>query len=561
MDKAAKIAILLSATDKMSRVVDQATKNSSKALSKFQKKADSMGASMQKFGTKAMAAGGTIGAGLFGIAKSTAEYGDNVIKTAQKVGFGVEEYQKLAYAAKYAGVEQNALTSTLNIFNKSAIAAAKGSKESLKAFNAMGISAKDISDNMKSPEVLIKKIAENISKMPDGMDKSALAMKLFGRSGSELIPLLNSGASGLEAMGTEAVKMGIVTEDVAKLSEEFNDNLSRIGDASSGVSRQLGSVLLPKLNELILKVIPIIQGIKTWISDNKELTVTILKAATGTAGVLSVMGAFVLVAGTVIRTVGIMSGVFSFLGGIMTSVRSGMALFTIQYYALTVAQKVSAAAQWLWNAAMTANPIGFIIAGIAALIGVVMLCWNKFAGFRAFLKTMWDTLKGFGNVIKDYIIDRITGLLKGISGLGEAIALLFQGEFSKAWQTGKQAVINISGVEATRKAVGGIVGVTEGIPAKLDYHLTREEAIQAQKENTHQVTDRNANIESRLAPVSSSALNTNSNTINYNPQITVRGNASKEDMKKVLKENQTEFEKFIKDYFEKQKRLGYNPAY
>ncbi|MFT4221882.1 phage tail tape measure protein [Dysgonomonas sp.] len=560
MDKSVKIAMLLSATDKMSRIVDQATKNSSKALTKFQKKADSMGAGMQKFGTKAMAIGGAIGTGLFGIAKSTANYGDEVYKTSQKVGINVEEYQKLAYAARYAGVDQDKLTSALNIFNKSAVAATKGSKESLQAFNAMGISAADIGNNMKSPEVLIKKIAENISKMPDGMDKSALAMKLFGRSGSELIPLLNSGAVGLEEMGNEAVKMGIVTEDIAKLSEEFNDNLERIGDASNGVSRQLGSVLLPKLNELVLKIIPIIQSIGSWVKDNKELTITILKVATAATAILTAMGAFTIVAGTVIRTTVIITKIFSFLGGIITAVRSGMLLFTAQYYALTIAQKVSTAAQWLWNAAMTANPIGLIIAGIAVLIGVVVLCWNKFAGFRAFLKTMWDTIKDFGNILKEFVIDRIKGILKGISGLGEALALLFQGEFKAAWETGKQAVIDISGVEDVKKALSAGSDVAGNFGNRLDYHNIREESIQAGKENVSPVADRNANIESRLTPVSSSSLS-NNNTISYNPQITVQGNANKDDISKALKENQTEFERFIEDYFEKKRRTGFNPAY
>jgi len=54
---------------------------------------------------------------------------------------------------------------------------------------------------------------------------------------------------------------------------------------------------------------------------------------------------------------------------------------TVATWASVVASKAAAAAQWLWNAAMTANPIGLIIVGIAALIAIVVL-----------LVKHWDTV-------------------------------------------------------------------------------------------------------------------------------------------------------------------------
>jgi hypothetical protein len=58
----------------------------------------------------------------------------------------------------------------------------------------------------------------------------------------------------------------------------------------------------------------------------------------------------------------------------------------------------------------------------------------------------------FGVIIKDFIIDRIKGLISGIAGLGKTIGLLFKGEFSQAWETGKQAVRDMSGLDAAKKA-------------------------------------------------------------------------------------------------------------
>lgn len=255
----------------------------------------------------------------------------------------------------------------------------------------------------------------------------------------------------------------------------------------------------------------------------------------------------------------------------MTVVKTAQVAMTLAQLTGTGATAGLTTAQLLLNAAMTANPVGAIIVGITVLIGVVMLLWNKFAGFRAFIKTMWDTLKAFGNIIKDYIVDRITGLLRGISGLGEAIALLFRGEFSQAWEKGKQAADDIVGFSATKKAAANYMATQKGIADRWAYHSAREESIQQQKEaednrllNPKSASDimkeNSAAMKAETVPASA-VTNNNAPNISYNPQITIQGNANKEDIKKTLKENKDEFENFIDDYFEKKRRTGFNPAY
>ena len=125
---------------------------------------------------------------------------------------------------------------------------------------------------------------------------------------------------------------------------------------------------------------------------------------------------------------------------------------------------VATAAQWAWNAAMTANPIGLIIVGIAALVGVVALCWNKFEGFRRVVFQGWEMLKLFGNTIKTYVIERFKGLLSGITGIGKALMHFFKGEWSEAWQVGKQAAKDLVGVDAAKNAVKNL---KEGTPKAL----------------------------------------------------------------------------------------------
>ena len=112
---------------------------------------------------------------------------------------------------------------------------------------------------------------------------------------------------------------------------------------------------------------------------------------------------------------------------------------TIALYGLVGAAKIAIAVmkvwegvQWLLNIAMNANPIGIVITVIAALVAAVVYCWNKFAGFRAFILTMWDVFKGFGEIIKTFVIDRFKELLGGLGDLGNALLKLFSGDWKGA---------------------------------------------------------------------------------------------------------------------------------
>jgi len=119
----------------------------------------------------------------------------------------------------------------------------------------------------------------------------------------------------------------------------------------------------------------------------------------------------------------------------------------------TAASKAAAAGQWLWNAALSANPIGLVIAGVAALVAGVVWAWNEFEGFRMAVMGVWEVMKLFGQVIQDLVIQRIKGMLSGITGLGSALMKFFTGDWQGAWEAGKQAVTDLSGIEAGSEAL------------------------------------------------------------------------------------------------------------
>ena len=139
------------------------------------------------------------------------------------------------------------------------------------------------------------------------------------------------------------------------------------------------------------------------------------------------------------------------------------------------------AVQTMLNLVMTANPIGLIIVGIGALIAVIVYCWNKFAGFRAFLITMWDTMKQFGNIIKEYVVNRIKEMIAGLGKIAGALVKLFKGDFSGAFSDFKSGVGNLMGKDSATKAFKASKEVVHNIKGEWQKNLKKEEAKDAKK--------------------------------------------------------------------------------
>ena len=110
-------------------------------------------------------------------------------------------------------------------------------------------------------------------------------------------------------------------------------------------------------------------------------------------------------------------------------------------------------AQNLLNKAMYTNPIGLVIGGVVLLIGVMKYAYNHFGKFRGIIDGSWAALKGFGKMIKDYVITRFKELLSGITGIAKAIRHFLKGEWKQAWEAGKGAVGDLVGVGSKKQLI------------------------------------------------------------------------------------------------------------
>ena len=203
------------------------------------------------FGTAVGVATAAAATALAVMVKQSIDAMDNMSKLAQSTGVAVEELSALAYAADLSGVSEDALGTSLVKLTKNMSDAAQGTGEAQKAFDALGISVKNADGSLKGADDVLGEIAGKFAQYRDGAEKTALAVSLFGRSGADLIPLLNSGAEGLAEMTAEAEELGLTfDQQTGKAAEAFNDNLSRLNAVKKGLVNRITAELLPSLVNL-----------------------------------------------------------------------------------------------------------------------------------------------------------------------------------------------------------------------------------------------------------------------------------------------------------------------
>ena len=129
-----------------------------------------------------------------------------------------------ASLTEQSGADMETLEAGLRRMQKVVVEAADGSEAARDTLQKLGIAVGDL--KALTPDEQFKLIADKLSKIENPALRAALAMDIFGKSGTKLLPLMNDGAAGIEALQEKARRLGLTisTED-AQAAEEFGDTL------------------------------------------------------------------------------------------------------------------------------------------------------------------------------------------------------------------------------------------------------------------------------------------------------------------------------------------------
>jgi len=203
-------------------------------------------------------------------------------KLSRQTGIAADSLQSYVNAGKLAGVEQATIEKGLRRLAQSMREADQGVATYADAYKALGVSVRDSDGNLKESEVVLAEIANEFKGMRNGATKAALAMEIFGRSGAQLIPMLNEGGEALERWNYET------SAGFSQNAEYFNDQITMLGFGFDGFRKQLADALLPTLNELVGVFQEIFDSENDWTGLFKVIEVAIRSVA------FAIMGAIAL---------------------------------------------------------------------------------------------------------------------------------------------------------------------------------------------------------------------------------------------------------------------------
>ncbi|AOZ05966.1 hypothetical protein [Cupriavidus malaysiensis] len=192
---------------------------------------------------------GLLAAGFANRIREQIDLADALDKSAQRASISAQSMSTMVYAAKSAAVDMDGLSGAMGKLAKSMFDADMGNKRTAATFRALGVEIKDADGKLRASDETLLDLADRFSQMPEGAQKSALAMEVFGKSGASILPFLNMGRKGIERLREEARALGLeISDETAAAAGELNDKLERMRSVSEGIWRQFAAKLIPTLS-------------------------------------------------------------------------------------------------------------------------------------------------------------------------------------------------------------------------------------------------------------------------------------------------------------------------
>jgi len=381
-------------------------------------------AAVAKGAAAAAAAVGLSTAAVLSLVKAYADATGAIGDAAERTGASRERIQELGFAAKLSGSSAETLEGALLKMNIAVGNATKGSKELKDMFSGLQISLKNTDGSLKSTDQLFDLFVNRISRIKDPALQAKAAVTIFGKSATELLPLIRSGNKGIAEMAAEARRLGVVlSDDAVHAGEDFGDTLDKIQFAITGASNTILKALVPSLDKLgnqlietIVKYRPQIEAFAAAFAENlpryiEEATQMFFELKDS----LKFLGDFIL-------WVSDNLGVF----------KTGLAVVTGVVIATVLPAIIElTTAVWALGTAILATPVGWILLAAAALVAAAVLIyknWDQFASFfidkfeavkkafgEGFVKGLWKVWEEFNPV--NLILDALNSLVKFATGI------------------------------------------------------------------------------------------------------------------------------------------------
>lgn len=376
-------------------------------------KLESAGQSMKAFS----AAGAAVVAGLGAISVKAASAADDLNTLSKQTGIGTDELQKYNAISGLVDVSVETIAKSHVKLTKSMGQAESGAKKQTEAFEKLGVSVTDSDGNLRDSEDVFQDVITALGSMTNETDRDATAMTLFGKSASELNPLIEDMGESYSELSTLMEESGIdfVDQDTIDKANQFNDELDKIKATGQMAFQNLGMTLAGYLAPALAKVTEFVSKVAGWLSRLSPQTLTIIGII---AGVVAGLAPLLIIAGKLATAISAISGLMATLGVSMGAV-AGPVLIVIGVIAALIAIGVLLYKNWDKIKAWATKTWGNIKDTIGRVVDAI--------------KKKWEDLKTTASKVFDTIKEKVTAPIKSafetIKGIIEKIKALFRGEW------------------------------------------------------------------------------------------------------------------------------------
>ena len=440
------------------------------------------------------------------------------------------------------GVGSDVAATGIKNFMLSLVAGEAATKSQREAFKKLGLDSEQVSKDMqKDSEKTILKVLQGVSKLSKAEQATTL-QQLFGKESigaiAPLLTNLDNLKNNLDAVSDSTKYAGSMQKEFEARNATTANTLQLTKNRVAELGINIGSILLPGLNKTLEVINPLLGKVADFANQNKTL--------------IGVIGGVVFgLASLKIASLA--------LGYAWTFVSGGALILQKTYLALrssailaAVATKGWAAAQWLFNAAMTANPIGLIVAAIAAVIAAGVALYMHWDTVKAKFVEVWEGIKNWFTSFSLYDsgMKMLQTLADGIKAAAYAPVEAISGALGKVREylpfsdakVGPLSQLTLSGqkvVDTLREGMLSAKPLTDAAGVQFGSALTGFGGG---------------------SPLDLSGLSGGSTTsmnVTYAPVINIQGTGNQQDINQAIKDGNDDFIKKLKASQEQNRRLSY----
>lgn len=416
-------------------IAESKQKSLNKEIRKLEASTSSLGQASQKmadFGNATTKAGeslrglsmvaGAVDLALAGLTVKAGQTADDLNTMSKVTGISTTELQKYKYSADLLDVSVETIAKSQTKMKKSMYSAQQGSSTMAEAFAKLGVSIEDSNGNLRSQDEVFAESIKALGQMSNETERDALAMQIFGKSATELNPLIEDNGETFQRVADIFANNGleVVDQETIDKANQFQDALDTLKATGMATLSTIGMQLAGYLAPAMEKISEVLGKVMGWLSQLDPQVLTIIGII---AGVIAVLSPLLIVVGKIAFAISSIMTLMTTLGPILAGL---------------------------------SGPIGIVIAIIGALIAVGVLLYKN-----------WDTIKAKAIEVKDWVVEKFTALRDGIVTAFNNI----KNTVTTTWNNIKNAIITPiqSAVAFVKNAIDKIKGFFSGLKIELPH--------------------------------------------------------------------------------------------